>query len=91
MASTHEHVVEMLRAIPGYLEMFAKAFPDDPDPVNIENVTDSIALFEATLITPNAPFDQYLRGDADALTPEQKEGLPGAGPGRGHQTLPLAR
>jgi cytochrome c peroxidase len=75
MATTHAHVIETLRAIPGYVELFAKAFPDDPDPVNIENVTDAIALFEATLITPNAPFDRYLRGDADALTPEQKEGL----------------
>jgi cytochrome c peroxidase len=75
MASTHEHVVEMLSAIPGYVELFAKAFPEDPDPINIENVTDSIALFEATLITPNARFDRYLRGDENALTPEQKEGL----------------
>lgn len=31
--------------------------------------------FEATLITPEAPFDKYLRGDSNALTPEQKEGL----------------
>jgi cytochrome c peroxidase len=75
MASTHEHVIEMLRAIPGYIEMFAKAFPDDPDPISIKNVTDSIALLEATLITPNAPFDRYLRGDENALTTEQKEGL----------------
>jgi cytochrome c peroxidase len=75
MASTHEHVVEMLSAIPGYVDMFAKAFPDDPDPINIKNVTDSIALFEATLVTPDAPFDRYLKGDENALTAEQKEGL----------------
>jgi cytochrome c peroxidase len=75
MASTHEHVVEMLSAIPGYVELFAKAFPEDSDPINIENVTDSIALFEATLITPNAPFDRYLKGEENALTTEQKDGL----------------
>jgi cytochrome c peroxidase len=39
------------------------------------NVVTAIAAFEATLITPNAPFDKYLRGDANALTAEQKEGL----------------
>ena len=39
------------------------------------NVVNAIAAFEATLITPNAPFDKYLRGDANALTAEQKEGL----------------
>ena len=75
MASTHEHVVEMLSAIPGYVEMFAKAFPEDSDPISIKNVTDAIALFEATLITPDAPFDRYLKGDENALTPEQREGL----------------
>ena len=34
-----------------------------------------LLLFEATLITPKEPFDSYLRGDASALTEEQKEGL----------------
>lgn len=48
MATTHAHVIEMLRAIPGYIELFAKAFPDDPDPINIKNVANAIALFEAT-------------------------------------------
>ena len=32
-------------------------------------------MFEATLITPNAPFDRFLRGDQQALSPVQKEGL----------------
>ena len=39
------------------------------------NVVTAIAAFEATLITPNAPFDKFLRGDDNALSPEQKEGL----------------
>jgi hypothetical protein len=30
---------------------------------------------EATLITPDAPFDRWLKGDDKALTEEQKEGL----------------
>jgi cytochrome c peroxidase len=75
MATTHAHVIEQLSAIPGYVAMFQKAFPEDADPINIKNVEDAIALFEATLITPDAPFDRYLRGDESALTAEQKEGL----------------
>jgi cytochrome c peroxidase len=75
MATTHQHVIEQLSAIPGYVAMFHKAFPEDAEPLNIKNVEDAIALFEATLITPNAPFDRYLRGDENALTTEQKEGL----------------
>jgi cytochrome c peroxidase len=75
MATTHQHVVEQLNGIPGYVAMFQKAFPEDSQPLNIKNVEDSIALFEATLITPNAPFDRYLKGDENALTAEEKEGL----------------
>ena len=44
-------------------------------PITMVNVVTAIAAFEATLITPNAPFDKYLRGDTNALTDEQKEGL----------------
>ena len=75
MATTHQHVGEQLSGIPGYVAMFQKAFPEDSEPLNIKNVEDAIALFEATLITPNAPFDRYLKGDENALTAEQKEGL----------------
>jgi len=55
--------------------LFEAAFPGDTDPIKMPNVVTAIAAFEATLITPNAPFDKYLRGDASALTAEQKEGL----------------
>lgn len=75
MAITHQHAIEMLQGIPGYAPMFRAAFPGDKDPVTIGNVEKAIAVFEATLITPNAPFDKYLRGDAAALTAEQKDGL----------------
>jgi cytochrome c peroxidase len=75
MATTHQHVIEQLSGIPGYVAMFGKAFPEDAEPINIKNVEGAIALFEATLITPNAPFDRYLKGDEDALTDEQREGL----------------
>ena len=64
-----------LKGISGYAKLFNAAFPSDVDPITMPNVVAAIAAFEATLITPNAPFDKYLRGDANALTAEQKEGL----------------
>jgi cytochrome c peroxidase len=75
MASPPEHVVEQLAAIPGYVAAFKTAFPRESQPLTLANAQKAIALFEATLITPNAPFDKYLKGDASALTPAQKEGL----------------
>ncbi len=75
MGSTQEHVVEMLKGIPGYQPLFAAAFPNDPDPVKFANAEAAIAAFEQTLITPNAPFDRFLRGDDAAMTAEQQAGL----------------
>ena len=45
-----------------------------PDGWSEQNITDAIAEFERTLITPNSAFDKYLRGDMAAITEEQKEG-----------------
>lgn len=75
MASPREHVSEQLAAIPGYVSAFSAAFPGEANPVTLANAQKAIAVFEATLITPNAPFDRYLRGDASALTPSQLHGL----------------
>jgi cytochrome c peroxidase len=75
MASPKQHVAEQLAALPAYHQAFARAFPDDPNPISIGNAQKAIAVFEATLITPNAPFDRYLRGDATALNVAQKAGL----------------
>lgn len=75
MASPKAHVAEQLKGIPGYRSAFAKAFPGEKDPVTLANAQKAIAVFEATLVTPNAPFDQFLKGETNALTPEQKEGL----------------
>ncbi|WP_457678606.1 cytochrome-c peroxidase [Thermovibrio sp.] len=75
MNSTPEIVVRRLKAIPQYVELFKKAFPNDKDPVNFENVVKAIADFERTLNTPNSPFQRYLLGDENALTKEQKEGM----------------
>jgi cytochrome c peroxidase len=75
MASSPEHVVEQLHGIPGYADEFRRAYAGAKDPITLDNATKAIEVFEATLITPNAPFDRFLNGDADALTEQQKKGL----------------
>jgi cytochrome c peroxidase len=75
MASPEPHVAEQLKGTPGYRDAFDKAFPGEPSPITLGNVQKAIAVFEATLITPNAPFDRFLKGDLSALSPAQKEGL----------------
>jgi cytochrome c peroxidase len=69
-----EHVMTVLKSVPGYEPMFAAAFPDDPDPIDIDNGALAIAAFERRLLTPS-PFDAFLEGDATALGDEQLRGL----------------
>lgn len=75
MNNTPERVIEAVRSMPGYLLLFKKVFPEDKEPVTFDNLVKAIAVFEATLITPDSPFDLYLKGRENALTPSEKEGL----------------
>ncbi len=75
MNNTPERVVSTLKAIPEYVKRFKAAFPDEADPLTFDNMAHAIEAFEATLLTPNAPFDNYLNGQANALTDAEKQGL----------------
>jgi cytochrome c peroxidase len=44
-----------------------------PDGLTRHNVTDALVSFERSLVTPSR-FDAYLRGNADAISAEEKEG-----------------
>jgi cytochrome c peroxidase len=67
-------VVERLKGIPTYVELFGATFPDDKDPVSYENMAKAIGAFERKLVTPSA-FDDYLAGNEKALSDEAKQGL----------------
>jgi len=71
---SREHVEEKLRKIPQYVELFRKAFPEDKEPITAENIAKAIGAFERTLVTPSR-FDEFLKGNTKALTPEEKRGL----------------
>ena len=75
MNNTPEQVVKTLKSMPEYVQRLTTAFPGEADPVTFDNMARAIEAFEATLITPGAPFDRFLLGDVNALTSEQKEGL----------------
>lgn len=75
MNNSPDRVVRTLNSMPEYVESFQDAFPGESDPVTFDNMALAIEAFEATLLTPNSPFDHFLRGDADALSAEEREGL----------------
>src|SRR5690554_2435230 len=72
MASSHVLAVDVINSIPQYREEFAKVYGTSE--VIIENITDAIAVFEETLVTPNSRFDLWLKGDDDAITEQELAG-----------------
>ncbi len=72
MAFTHTLAIDVLESIPEYVTEFTQVF--GPDCINIDQVTEAIAEFEKTLVTPNGRFDQWLLGNADAITKHELAG-----------------
>ncbi|MBA1433595.1 MAG: cytochrome-c peroxidase [Epsilonproteobacteria bacterium] len=70
MGNSFANLIATLQKTP-YKQEFTKLYKDG---ITKENIADAIAEYEKTLITPNAPFDRYLKGDVTALTQTQKEG-----------------
>ena len=70
----YESVEKILKGMQGYVTMFKQAFPGEKDPVTADNFAKAVGAFERTLMTP-APFDDFMKGNATALTDQQKQGL----------------
>jgi len=70
-ATTWPRLLARLRDDPEYVRRFREIYGGPP---RREAVLDALATFERSLVTPDAPFDRYLRGERDALTPRQQRG-----------------
>ncbi|NKB66165.1 MAG: cytochrome-c peroxidase [Candidatus Latescibacteria bacterium] len=81
VAATLDSVVARLQQIPAYVELFRAAFPQEADQRAGAAVIDSstygraLAAYERELVTRNSPYDRFIEGDDQALTPFQKRGL----------------
>jgi cytochrome c peroxidase len=64
-----------LREEPRYPELFARAFPDDDEPLAALNVRRALAAFQRTLISGNSAYDRYQRGEESALSDAAKRGM----------------
>jgi cytochrome c peroxidase len=71
--SSEQEVVSKLRAIAGYREPFALAFPGEVQPVTFDNMAKAIGAFERRLVTPSR-WDRFLGGDRNAISAEEMSG-----------------
>ncbi len=67
-------ILARLAAISVYQRLFKSAF-GEMDAINATNLGKAIAAFERTLVTNNSRFDQFMRGDRDAISLSEKEGF----------------
>lgn len=70
---SHDELIKKLRAIPEYKKAFKEAAGTEE--FTIDQVAQAIASFERTLITLESPFDQFIAGKEDAISPEAKRGF----------------
>jgi cytochrome c peroxidase len=71
MASSWDGAARRLAAKAGYGARFQRAFVDG---LTAMNVRAALLEYERSLVTPNAPFDRYLRGDTHAISERAKRG-----------------
>jgi cytochrome c peroxidase len=67
-------VIDRLARLPDYAPLFKAAFPDEPQPMTIQNIAKAISAYERTFTTPS-PFDAYLAGNQEAPSPAARAGL----------------
>jgi cytochrome c peroxidase len=73
-APSKEYVTQVLGSMPAYVQHFKQAFPGEKEPLSFVNVGRAIGAFERKLTT-HARWDDYLGGQASALSDREVEGL----------------
>ncbi|MBI5632194.1 MAG: cytochrome-c peroxidase [Nitrospirae bacterium] len=67
-----DFVEEEIRTVPAYAEAFEKVFGGEP---NRKRIAMALASFERTLISVNAPYDRFLKGETHSLSEDAREGF----------------
>ncbi len=77
MNNTPDKLLTTLNGIKEYKRLFLQAFPAKEETENIElpEVYQSLAAFQASLISLNSKYDRYAHGFHDALNQKEKEGM----------------
>jgi len=70
-ATTWSAIIGKLEQDTGYVRIFTEIYPEG---ITADNIRNAIATFGRSLITINSPFDRFLLGNANAISPEAKAG-----------------
>jgi cytochrome c peroxidase len=70
MANMEDELLRRMREDSDYPDMFAAAFPEKDDPIDLDSITKAIASFQRALTSFNSRFDQ----GSEALTLSEQRG-----------------
>jgi cytochrome c peroxidase len=65
--------VKNIKNLKGYQELFEINYPDEE--ISSTTIAKAIASYQRTVVSDNSPFDQWVKGDAKAMTEQQIEGF----------------
>jgi cytochrome c peroxidase len=72
MGNTPQGASDAIAKVAGYGPLFERAFGDPA--IDFDRITKAIASFERTILSGNSPYDRFLNGDKQALSPSAKRG-----------------
>jgi cytochrome c peroxidase len=73
-AVANDSIIQRLKKIPGYVTAFEEVFGPG-ESITVTNLAKAIAAFERSIVANNSPYDQYIRGNTEALTEQEQEGI----------------
>jgi cytochrome c peroxidase len=73
MNASMERIVATLGSKPGYVTAFEQAYPGEG--ISRETVVKALANFERTIVSNQTPFDTWVDGKKNAITPAAQRGF----------------
>ena len=73
MNGNPDELVAKLKTMPGYVSLFDRAYPGEG--ITKDTLAKAIASFERTVVSGEAPFDRWIKGDEKAISASAKHGF----------------
>ena len=75
MANMEDELLRRMRDDERYPAMFARAFPDEMEPISLDSITKAIAAFQRQVTSFGSKVDRWQQGDETALTESEQRGM----------------
>lgn len=75
MAGREQEIVKLLQTDARYAELIPRAFPHEDDPYSIVSAVRAIAAFVRSIVSYSSPYDAYVRGENEAISPSAVRGM----------------